>query len=272
MWSELANSYLEHAQVGEAIAAYLRAADTSKYNEVIAKANEVGGPRQPAARLAEACGCGCVRCCAACRWCADRGTGQPAAHSSARGWTVMAWMWQAAGRYRTCRSLPNPPSSLSFLSPGWAARRPGQVPADGSQEGQGPQGAREGGLLWGGAGKGKDRCRACLSGCDGWTVLLPLLLAFKDAARERLRRLGLLASTWAPPHQRSAAQTDTNPLRPPHPQVDTELVYAYAKNKDLGPLEEFITGSHLANLQAVGDRCGVLGGAAWALACGRALG
>ena len=28
-------------QVGEAIAAYLRAADTSKYNEVIAKANEV---------------------------------------------------------------------------------------------------------------------------------------------------------------------------------------------------------------------------------------
>jgi hypothetical protein len=29
-------------QVGEAIAAYLRAADTSKYNEVIAKANEVG--------------------------------------------------------------------------------------------------------------------------------------------------------------------------------------------------------------------------------------
>ena len=29
------------AQVGDAIAAYLRAADTSKYNEVIAKANEV---------------------------------------------------------------------------------------------------------------------------------------------------------------------------------------------------------------------------------------
>lgn len=27
--------------MGEAIAAYLRAADTSKYNEVIAKANEV---------------------------------------------------------------------------------------------------------------------------------------------------------------------------------------------------------------------------------------
>lgn len=31
-------------------------------------------------------------------------------------------------------------------------------------------------------------------------------------------------------------------------------MYAYAKNKDLGPLEEFITGTHLANLQAVGDR------------------
>jgi hypothetical protein len=31
-------------------------------------------------------------------------------------------------------------------------------------------------------------------------------------------------------------------------------VYAYAKNKDLGPLEEFISSSHLANLQAVGDR------------------
>jgi len=39
--------------------------------------------------------------------------------------------------------------------------------------------------------------------------------------------------------------------------VDTELVYAYAKNKDLGPLEEFITSSHLANLQAVGDRSGL---------------
>ena len=38
-------------------------------------------------------------------------------------------------------------------------------------------------------------------------------------------------------------------------QVDTELVYAYAITKDLGPLEEFITSSHLANLQAVGDRC-----------------
>lgn len=32
-------------------------------------------------------------------------------------------------------------------------------------------------------------------------------------------------------------------------------MYAYAKNKDLGPLEEFITGTHLANLQSVGDRC-----------------
>ena len=31
-------------------------------------------------------------------------------------------------------------------------------------------------------------------------------------------------------------------------------MYAYAKNKDLGPLEEFISSSHLANLQAVGDR------------------
>ena len=54
-------------------------------------------------------------------------------------------------------------------------------------------------------------------------------------------------------------------LTPPHttlscvPQVDTELVYAYAKNKDLGPLEEFITGTHLANLQAVGDRWAGIG-------------
>ncbi|PSC73488.1 clathrin heavy chain [Micractinium conductrix] len=99
VWSELANSYLEHAQVGEAIAAYLRAADTSKYNEVIAKANE--------------------------------------------------------------------------------------------------------------AGQHDDLAK----------YLLMVRKKVKD------------------------------------PKVDTELVYAYAKNKDLGPLEEFITGSHLANLQAVGDRC-----------------
>lgn len=38
--------------MGDAIAAYLRAADTSKYNEVIAKANEVR--RLWAARLAAA--------------------------------------------------------------------------------------------------------------------------------------------------------------------------------------------------------------------------
>lgn len=38
------------------------------------------------------------------------------------------------------------------------------------------------------------------------------------------------------------------------PRVDTELVYAYARTKELGPLEEFISGTHMANLQAVGDR------------------
>ena len=52
-------------------------------------------------------------------------------------------------------------------------------------------------------------------------------------------------------------------------QVDTELVYAYAKNKDLGPLEEFISSSHLANLQAVGDRWAARrgGGVGWGV-CG----
>jgi hypothetical protein len=39
------------------------------------------------------------------------------------------------------------------------------------------------------------------------------------------------------------------------PKVDTELVYAYAQGKDLGPLEEFIVSTHLGNLQSVGDRC-----------------
>ena len=38
------------------------------------------------------------------------------------------------------------------------------------------------------------------------------------------------------------------------PAVDTELAYAYARNADLGALEEFIAGSNLANLQAAGDR------------------
>ena len=33
-------------------------------------------------------------------------------------------------------------------------------------------------------------------------------------------------------------------------QVDTELVYAYAKTGDLGALEEFISGAQQANLQA----------------------
>mmetsp|Transcript_17485 Transcript_17485/g.52457 ORF Transcript_17485/g.52457 Transcript_17485/m.52457 type:complete len:1706 (-) Transcript_17485:516-5633(-) len=38
-------------------------------------------------------------------------------------------------------------------------------------------------------------------------------------------------------------------------KVDTELVYAYARTSQLGPLEEFISGTHQANLQSVGDRC-----------------
>lgn len=37
-------------------------------------------------------------------------------------------------------------------------------------------------------------------------------------------------------------------------QVDTELVYAYAKTEDMGALEEFMSGTHQANLQSVGDR------------------
>ncbi len=37
--------------------------------------------------------------------------------------------------------------------------------------------------------------------------------------------------------------------------MDTELVYAYAKTGEIGPLEEFISSSHQANLQSVGDRC-----------------
>jgi clathrin heavy chain len=38
-------------------------------------------------------------------------------------------------------------------------------------------------------------------------------------------------------------------------QVDTELVYAYAKTGEIGPLEDFISSPHQANLQSVGDRC-----------------
>lgn len=38
------------------------------------------------------------------------------------------------------------------------------------------------------------------------------------------------------------------------PKVDSELAYAYAHNKDLAALEEFIVGQQLANLQQVGDR------------------
>jgi len=37
--------------------------------------------------------------------------------------------------------------------------------------------------------------------------------------------------------------------------VDTELVYAYAKTDQIGPLEDFISSPHQANLQSVGDRC-----------------
>lgn len=39
------------------------------------------------------------------------------------------------------------------------------------------------------------------------------------------------------------------------PRVDTELIYAYARTDALGALEEFINGTHTANLQSAGDRC-----------------
>ncbi|GLI67875.1 hypothetical protein VaNZ11_012164 [Volvox africanus] len=38
-------------------------------------------------------------------------------------------------------------------------------------------------------------------------------------------------------------------------KVDTELVYAYAKTNNMAALEEFISSTHQANLQACGDRC-----------------
>lgn len=38
-------------------------------------------------------------------------------------------------------------------------------------------------------------------------------------------------------------------------KVDSELVFAYAKTGQLGPLEEFISGAQQANLQTAGDRC-----------------
>lgn len=38
-------------------------------------------------------------------------------------------------------------------------------------------------------------------------------------------------------------------------KVDSELVFAYAKTGQLGPLEEFISSAQQANLQSAGDRC-----------------
>ena len=207
MWSELANSYLEHAQVSDAIAAYLRAADTTKYNEVIAKASEVWSP--PAQPVA--------------------GCGMPARFPN-------------QSRFEMC-SLKT--SSFRFDSAVWAVRGPGQVPAYGAQESQGPQGAAPSSCILCFSVVKPGACRALQR-----TIVLFCLGKAVDQPAER----HCLDSF--PTHVRVCVLS--NPLE--HPlnackQVDTELVYAYAKNKDLGALEEFITGSHLANLQAVGDRC-----------------
>lgn len=215
------------AQVGEAIACYLRAADTSKYNEVIAKANEVGG------------------------WLP--GILQPAraALSSPR----MSCGGRAGGTQgerpgTLCSAAPllqrAPPPPLPPPAAGRPARRPGQVPADGAQEGQGPQGEEAAlcgtSAALGGAGRLSGSCHAvdlaCCHGCQGGGT----------APQERL-------PGSFPPHL-------PHPMLPhSRSQVDTELVYAYAKQKDLGPLEEFISGTHLANLQSVGDRCAAGAGA-----------
>ena len=42
VWAVIANSYLASGQLGEAIAAYLRASDATKWGDVVAKAREVG--------------------------------------------------------------------------------------------------------------------------------------------------------------------------------------------------------------------------------------
>lgn len=43
-------------------------------------------------------------------------------------------------------------------------------------------------------------------------------------------------------------------------KVDTELVYAYAKTKQLGPLEEFISSPNQANLQVSTTSNAAVGG------------
>lgn len=43
------------------------------------------------------------------------------------------------------------------------------------------------------------------------------------------------------------------------------LLLGPSQGKDLGPLEEFIVGTHLANLQSVGDRCVPY---VWGCSCG----
>lgn len=183
-------------QVGDAIAAYLRAADTSKYNEVIAKANEVRG------------------------WLLRD---QPPCHQ------------RLSGPSSYVQRLPSKATAHSLVHGASCTPSPAQ------------------------AGQHDDLAK----------YLLMVRKKVKDPKVRRQRgtrelvagscfdlRPQCWACCWLAHLCRSTHPT------PPHPhpacvapQVDTELVYAYAKNKDLGPLEEFITGTHLANLQAVGDRC-----------------
>jgi hypothetical protein len=40
-------------------------------------------------------------------------------------------------------------------------------------------------------------------------------------------------------------------------KVDSELLYAYARTNNLGEIDAFLHTSHQANLQSVGDRCGL---------------
>ena len=52
-------------------------------------------------------------------------------------------------------------------------------------------------------------------------------------------------------HGASQAGTQHAPLKHKALQVDSELVYAYAKTNNLAALEEFISGAHQANLGQV---------------------
>lgn len=136
-------------------------------------------------------------------------------------------------------------------------------------------------------------CNAALASCSSAYAELPVARSFnwsplpwKEASRRSLRHshtefITVMACRHTEVIAKSAEADTYEELvkyllmvrkKIKDSKVDSELVFAYAKTNQLGPLEEFISGAQQANLQHAGDRCASMAAAHRSVPAGQQAG